>query len=1209
MSTTELGRYEARPRTREAAVRDEAGLADFLRQLVSPLASLRLTVTLLSLSLVLVLAGTVAQIEKDVWFVVREYFRTWIAWIDVQIFLPRALDWWGALVFPFPGGKLLGVLLAANLVAAHAVRFKVAASGRRLWAGWATIGVAALMIYGVVASGSNTTVESELSPSFVNMLWHVCRAALGGSALALAYVLALTRVRAWQSAARWLWWFGVVAAVLLLGLSGWLFVNPDARLDASGLRILWQLAKALGASAVLAAGCWAVFAKRAGIVVLHSGIALLMFSELYTSEQAVEAQMRIAEGQTATYAEDMRTAELAFTDISDARKDQTTVVPASMLRESFRTGDVVTHRDLPLSVRVVKYLPNARTRLLQPGEKPVVETGLGQLRALDELPTSTGVEVNQAFDVPAMLVELREKEGEKASRGVYLLSPFLAGEPLTVDGKSYDVELRFKRIPKPYQVTLIDFKHELYEGSETPKNYESVVRFRVPEHNIDRTVPIYMNNPLRYSGDTLYQADWDRETERGTVLQVVTNSGWMIPYVACVIVAVGMLVHFLQAIIRFVARREDEARRLATEAGSGEAAGIRGRVRTPWSSPQKWIPAAFVAIFAAVVIGAGMPEREKATQMKIHEFGKLPVAYGGRIQPMDTLARNALRTISGKSTYEDKRLKGRQPAVRWLLDVVSLSPATLDHKVIRVDNADVLQTLRLKPRKGLRYSLAELFAGEEKGDQSELRRQVTLAREVPEDERDLTQQKFLETFGKAQIVFQLRGAFDVPQIGTSPQEFLERVPQIEETIAALKQDAPRPVPPATPEGAWSTLYEAYYQQFRTALLTRKMPPEDNVPSQLTAMFDAYRNDEALDFNGLLSSYQKVLAETAAAEDAHERELAEQGEKAGRKPAERLSLERIAFESWFNDFDPLFLCWILYLAAFVLAVTAWFGWFEGLNRAANWLLWFTFIVHTFGLACRIYISGRPPVTNLYSSAVFIGWAAVLFGLLFEAIYRLGIGNLVAAVIGFPTLVIAHYLSFDNGGDTLGVMQAVLDTNFWLATHVVCITLGYATTFIAGFLGMMTILGGLVGSVFDEDQRRQLNRMTYGTLCFAIFFSFVGTILGGLWADDSWGRFWGWDPKENGALMIVIWNAIVLHARWGKMAGERGLASLAVLGNIVTAWSWFGVNQLDAGLHSYGRTSGLTTWLLIFVASQLAVVASAYLAIGFSRRRPSGPALAS
>ena len=107
------------------------------------------------------------------------------------------------------------------------------------------------------------------------------------------------------------------------------------------------------------------------------------------------------------------------------------------------------------------------------------------------------------------------------------------------------------------------------------------------------------------------------------------------------------------------------------------------------------------------------------------------------------------------------------------------------------------------------------------------------------------------------------------------------------------------------------------------------------------------------------------------------------------------------------------------------------------------------------------------------------------------------------------------------------------------------------------------------------------MLYGTLCFAIFFSFVGTVLGGLWADDSWGRFWGWDPKENGALMIVLWNALVLHARWGGMVKGRGLATLAVGGNIVTTWSYFGVNELGVGLHAYGASESSTAmWLLTF-----------------------------
>ncbi len=103
-------------------------------------------------------------------------------------------------------------------------------------------------------------------------------------------------------------------------------------------------------------------------------------------------------------------------------------------------------------------------------------------------------------------------------------------------------------------------------------------------------------------------------------------------------------------------------------------------------------------------------------------------------------------------------------------------------------------------------------------------------------------------------------------------------------------------------------------------------------------------------------------------------------------------------------------------------------------------------------------------------------------------------------------------------------------------------------------------------------KDMSRMIYGTLCFGIIFSFVGTVLGGLWADDSWGRFWGWDPKENGALMIVLWNALVLHARWDGLVKGRGMALLAVVGNIVTAWSWFGVNELGVGLHSYGVSEG-------------------------------------
>ena len=244
---------------------------------------------------------------------------------------------------------------------------------------------------------------------------------------------------------------------------------------------------------------------------------------------------------------------------------------------------------------------------------------------------------------------------------------------------------------------------------------------------------------------------------------------------------------------------------------------------------------------------------------------------------------------------------------------------------------------------------------------------------------------------------------------------------------------------------------------------------------------------------------------------------------------------------------------------------------------------TFLVHSAGLITRMYLEGRPPVTNLYSSAIFIGWGAVVLGMVLERFFRNGIGSAAAALVGFVTLLIAHHLAL--GGDTMEMMRAVLDTNFWLATHVVFVTLGYASTFLAGFLALTYIVRGVFTPSLDRDTAQSLAQMVYGIVCFATLFSFVGTVLGGIWADQSWGRFWGWDPKENGALLIVLWNAIILHARWGGLVKQRGLMVMAIFGNIVTSWSWFGVNMLGIGLHCYGFMDSAFPWLIAFGASQL------------------------
>ena len=242
------------------------------------------------------------------------------------------------------------------------------------------------------------------------------------------------------------------------------------------------------------------------------------------------------------------------------------------------------------------------------------------------------------------------------------------------------------------------------------------------------------------------------------------------------------------------------------------------------------------------------------------------------------------------------------------------------------------------------------------------------------------------------------------------------------------------------------------------------------------------------------------------------------------------------------------------------------WSRTLNRSAFYLLLLALAIHTFGLVSRMYLQERPPVTNLYSSAIFIGWGAVIVALILERIFRDGIGAACAGAIGFITLIIAHHLA--GSGDTLEMLQAVLDTNIWLATHVVAITTGYSAMFLAGMLAIIYVIRGVFTRSLTKRTANSLTRMTYGVVCFATLFSFVGTVLGGIWADQSWGRFWGWDPKENGAVLIVLWCAVILHARWGGFIRQRGLMIMAIFGNVITSFSWFGVNMLGVGLHSYG-----------------------------------------
>ena len=204
-----------------------------------------------------------------------------------------------------------------------------------------------------------------------------------------------------------------------------------------------------------------------------------------------------------------------------------------------------------------------------------------------------------------------------------------------------------------------------------------------------------------------------------------------------------------------------------------------------------------------------------------------------------------------------------------------------------------------------------------------------------------------------------------------------------------------------------------------------------------------------------------------------------------------------------------------------------------------------------------------------------------GILIELGSRKKLGILVSSLCGSILLLIAS--KFSSDGDTMKMLVAVLNSNFWLGIHVLHITMGYATCCVAGILGHIYLIQALI-SPQDKKSLDMTYRYTTGVLGAGLALTVLGTTMGGIWADQSWGRFWGWDPKENGALLIILWCAIIFHARIARFIGPVGFAASSALVIAVVMWAWFGVNLLSVGLHSYGFTSGIATNLAVYYACE-------------------------
>ncbi|MDF7798478.1 cytochrome c biogenesis protein ResB [Pontiellaceae bacterium B1224] len=466
-----------------------------MKKIVDFFLSLKLTVVLLSLSMVLVFAGTLAQVDKGIWTVVDQYFRCLIAWIDLPVFFPRSWDV-PDIRLPFPGGFLIGWLLTINLVMVHWASFKVQVNGGRRIAGLVVLALGVLVTLGV--------------------------------------------------------------------MFGWGTAPVAATEDDAFWRVFLRLGRGTLAAVIFYIACVLLYRKRAGMVLLHGGILFLMVGEFLTAMYAVEATMTIKEGETVNYIDHSQQLEIAFTDKSNPDHDSVTVLPQRLLQ----VGDVISSDGLPFDVKVHDYFVNS-TRP-QPLDSipagirsgyPQYE-GYGSRLYVGEQPEVSGA--TGARNAPAVDIELFDRESG-ASLGRYILSIWMYPNfvnrawdmptRIKLVDHEYEVYFRFRReyltspSGSPYSIKLLDFVHEKYEGTQMPKDFASQIMLVNEGDDVDRELRIWMNNPLRYARRTFYQSGYLPD-DGGTVLQVVRNDSWMIPYLSCMIVFVGMAAQFVQSLRR-----------------------------------------------------------------------------------------------------------------------------------------------------------------------------------------------------------------------------------------------------------------------------------------------------------------------------------------------------------------------------------------------------------------------------------------------------------------------------------------------------------------------------------------------------------------------------------------------------------------------------------------------------------------------------------
>jgi len=641
----------------------------------------------------------------------------------------------------------------------------------------------------------------------------------------------------------------------------------------------------------------------------------------------------------------------------------------------------------------------------------------------------------------------------------------------------------------------------------------------------------------------------------------------------------------------------------------------RGMTRPRTVASATLLAILMLAAFTLPVVAAD--EEQKAhtwDQETIDIASSIPIQDGGRIKPLSTFARFRLIAMCGKSTLKDPEY-GRMKPMHWLLNVLFFTDEARKYKVFVVQSSDVLDAIGLadtvrKKRDSYSYDdlepgRAKLFklAGEygriQPKNRTTVERQIyNLAFNIREFERLAGSLRFAHRHPDLKASPSLAALFPRPEDQRFSALLLKATAVRKLTESLQRPDASRPDEERRAELAAVTkvLREAEGSLGMSNMLaifppsvsqkehSEWMAPGELIRSAFTAgpsvapqiaLLGAL--EELVHLRGDGNAFKQRLLSLRDGV----RELAEKRGEYGNVELE-VSFYRVGYFTW---------SLVLFIISFVLVALCWIlprSRWASLATSVPLVIGLGYL--SIGITLRCIIRARPPVSTLYETFLFITAVAVLSALLIELMNRRRIALGLAAILGMVGMFLANRYEIKEAVDTMPSLGAVLDTNFWLATHVTTIAIGYSAGLLAAAIAHVYIFGKLFGLRKNDSQfYRSIGRVLYGTVIYCLFFSVLGTLLGGVWANESWGRFWGWDPKENGALMICLWTLAMVHAHRGGYIRDLGIAISSVFCGIIVAFSWWGVNLLNVGLHTYGFTHGILVSLLIFIGLEMVVIA--------------------